>query len=107
MLQKYEHWTGHILTREELDSGFLKEELIDDDYVINIPVSFTFFSSFPSLNCVNVFNLVCSRLPAFLTTGHRLSLWSQRVVRTNGSHDFQLSPTDNYVVRGFSLDVVV
>ena len=35
--------TGHILTREELDSGFLKEELIDDDYVINIPVSFTFF----------------------------------------------------------------
>ena len=38
VLQNYERWTGHILTREELDSGFLKEELIDDDYIITTPV---------------------------------------------------------------------
>ena len=41
VLQNYERRTGHILTREELDSGYLKGELIDEDYVINIPVSFT------------------------------------------------------------------
>ena len=42
--------------------------------------------------------LVCSHLPAFLTTGSRLSLWSPRVVRTNGSPDFQLSPTPLFCV---------
>ena len=41
MLQNYERWTGHVLTREELDSGFLKDKLIDEDYVITTPVSFT------------------------------------------------------------------
>ena len=41
MLQNFERRTGHILTREELDSGFLKENLIDDDYIITTPVSFT------------------------------------------------------------------
>ena len=40
MLKRYEERTGHILTREELDSGYLKDHLIDSDYNLEGSVSF-------------------------------------------------------------------
>ena len=39
ILRNYEVRTGHVLTREELDSGCLSEKLIDADYDLTTSVS--------------------------------------------------------------------
>ena len=44
ILKHYEEWTGHILTREELDSGFLASQLIELDYNLEESVSFQPYS---------------------------------------------------------------
>ena len=39
ILRNYEVRTGHVITREELDSGCLSEKLIDADYDLTTSVS--------------------------------------------------------------------
>ena len=47
ILQRYERQTGHIISREELDTGFLATELTDEDYNLENSVSFTsYFGGF-------------------------------------------------------------
>ena len=40
ILKRYEEQTGHVLTHGELDSGYLKNQLIDSDYDLEGSVSF-------------------------------------------------------------------
>ena len=46
ILRNYEVRTGHILSREELDTGYLTDRLIDADYDLTTSVS-VLFSSLP------------------------------------------------------------
>ena len=48
ILRKYEVRTGHVLTREELDSGCLSGKLTDADYDLATSVS-VLFNSLPQL----------------------------------------------------------
>ena len=48
ILRNYEVRTGHVLSREELDSGYLANELIDADYDLTTSVS-EYLSLLPQL----------------------------------------------------------
>ena len=63
VLQRYEWRTGHILTREELDSGFLEDELIEADYQLDNMVSFPIYLLFWLLVGPNFQEYVLLRLP--------------------------------------------
>ena len=51
ILRNYEVRTGHILSREELDTGYLRDHLIDADYDLTTSVSVLFPSLPLSMFC--------------------------------------------------------
>ena len=63
ILQHYEWRTGHILTREELDLGFLEDELIEADYQLDNMVSFPIYLLFWLLVGPNFQEYVLLHLP--------------------------------------------
>ena len=96
ILHKYERRTGLTVTREELDSGTLREKLDPSDYdtscLVSSPIILTFQDR---LQPTRVYLLDFWQISCFPSFGDDLSVVNRGIVRTP-SRDFQLSPNRRF-----------